>query len=44
MATSGLSASVSAELTSATYIKLAISLCVPIILYVFLLVVTRNMR
>ena len=41
---SSLSASVSAELTDATYIKLAVSLCVPIILYVVLLVATKKMR
>jgi len=41
---SGLSAAVSADLTNDTYIKLAIALSVPLLLYVFLLVVTKNLR
>lgn len=40
----GLSAAVSADLTNDTYIKLAIALSVPILLYVFLLVATKNLR
>lgn len=39
-----LGASVTVNLTSDTYTKLAISLAVPLILYVVLLVVTKNMR
>jgi len=40
----GLSASVDASLTNDTYIKLAIALSVPLILYVGLLVATKGMR
>jgi hypothetical protein len=39
-----LSASVQAELTADTYIKLALALSFPLVLYVVLLVVTKNMR
>ena len=41
---SAISASVQAELTQDTYIKLAISLCVPLIVYVVLLVATKKYR
>lgn len=39
-----LSASVSADLTNETYIKLAVALSIPILLYVFLLVLTKGIR
>lgn len=41
---SGLSAAVTAELTADTYIKLAMALSFPLVLYVFLLVVTKKYR
>jgi len=39
-----ITASVNADLTNETYIKLAIALSVPILLYVFLLIITKNLR
>lgn len=39
-----ISASVQAELTNDTYIKLALSLTIPLVVYVILLVLTKKMR
>lgn len=38
------SANIDVQLTADTYIKLAFSLCVPIVLYVVLLVMTKEIR
>ena len=40
----GLTAAIEADLTNDTYIKLALALSFPILLYVVLLVVTKKMR
>ncbi|HLP06064.1 MAG TPA: hypothetical protein VK152_11615 [Paludibacter sp.] len=42
--TAGLSASVQANLTDDTYIKLALSITIPLVVYVLLLVMTKRYR
>lgn len=39
-----IAASVQADLTNETYIKLALSLTIPLVVYVVLLVLTKKMR
>jgi len=39
-----ISAKVNADLTNDTYIKLALAISFPLVLYVVLLVLTKNMR